>query len=588
MRCPECLQKKQSSAPTCPLCGFNEVKLQRNLNLLPTHTLLRQGRYELGKVLGQGGFGVTYKAFDNKIGAEVVIKECFISSGGFATRLNDGITITVSDSSETERYKRWLKNFQKEAELLRRSRHPYIVDVIDFFLENNTAYSVMPFVQSTTLEEYVRGKGTKPKYNDLQPIMLKIVSALANIHKQGITHRDLKPNNILIDENGDPVMIDFGAARIDFTASASISHMSVNCPAYSPIEQVNGSTEQGQHSDIYALSVSFYQLLTGVLPPKALDRALSTTDPYVPIERMVEVPPAFAKMINQGMSFRPEKRQPNAQVLLEQFTKISNGLKPVKTKKVNESVSTPSPEPILKPKSSKFGVGFFIIMLVVLVVLFLFLGPLGLGMGIIGSAMLFVVKAIMANKDDKNKEEFQKDESMSQYVSSYSQPVMYFISGPRQGETVELRQGRTVIGSTDNNDIKISSPLISRNHLAIHVDEKNILSFEDVGSKNGTFCLRCQLDYVYATDRALPSHFDFLRVESKNIVKYISSDSAGFFGGVVLCLGPVSKDGVFVFMGYEDSFFNTASFGDDIQNIQLVVNSYNKSLSTNNWTWRNK
>ena len=144
--------------------------------------------------------------------------------------------------------------------------------------------------------------------------------------------------------------------------------MSVNCPAYSPIEQVNGSTEQGQHSDIYALSVSFYQLLTGVLPPKALDRALSTTDPYVPIERMVEVPPAFAKMINQGMSFRPEKRQPNAQVLLEQFTKISNGLKPVKTKKVNESVSTPSPEPILKPKSSKFGVGFFIIMLVVLVV----------------------------------------------------------------------------------------------------------------------------------------------------------------------------------------------------------------------------
>ena len=121
-------------------------------------------------------------------------------------------------------------------------------------------------------------------------------------------------------------------------------------------------------------------------------------------------------------------------------------------------------------------------MLVVLVVLFLFLGPLGLGMGIIGSAMLFVVKAIMANKDDKNKEEFQKDESMSQYVSSYSQPVMYFISGPRQGETVELRQGRTVIGSTDNNDIKISSPLISRNHLAIHVDEKNILSFEDVGS----------------------------------------------------------------------------------------------------------
>lgn len=562
MRCPECLQKKQSSAPMCPLCGFNEAKLQRNLNLLPTHTLLRQGRYELGKVLGQGGFGVTYKAFDNKIGAEVVIKECFISSGGFATRLNDGITITVSDSSETERYKRWLKNFQKEAELLRRSRHPYIVDVIDFFLENNTAYSVMPFVQSTTLEEYVRGKGTKPKYNDLQPIMLKIVSALANIHKQGITHRDLKPNNILIDENGDPVMIDFGAARMDFTASASISHMSVNCPAYSPIEQVNGSTEQGQHSDIYALSVSFYQLLTGVLPPKALDRALSTTDPYVPIERMVEVPPAFAKMINQGMSFRPEKRQPNAQVLLEQFTKISNGLKPVKTQKVNEPVSTHTPKPILKTKSSKFGVGFFIIMLVVLVVLFLFLGPLGLGMGIIGSAMIFVVKSIIENKNDKNPKVIKNDHKPT--VNDKGRTVIYFINGSRQGEVVELRQGRTIIGAGDNCDIKIKGAFISRSHVAIHIDNNNVdswsISFEDVGSKNGTFYLT-DPDPNWSRPYDYEERFAFLKAPSNKLSP--NSDS-GFLStckcfGMVLCLGPVCRDGCFIVVGHEDDFLPSIS-----------------------------
>lgn len=563
MRCPECLEKKPASATICPLCGFNEAKLQRNLSLLPTHTLLRQGRYELGKVLGQGGFGVTYKAFDNKIGAEVVIKECFISSGGFATRLGDGITITVSDSSETERYKRWLKNFQKEAELLRRSRHPYIVDVIDFFLENNTAYSVMPFVQSKTLEEYVRDKGTKPKYNDLLPIMFKIVSALANIHKQGITHRDLKPNNILIDENGDPVMIDFGAARMDFTASVSVSHMSVNCPAYSPIEQVNGSTEQGQHSDIYALSVSFYQLLTGILPPRALDRASSAKDPYVPIEQMVEVPPAFAKMINQGMSFRPEKRQPNAQVLLEQFTKISNGLKPVKTQKVNEPVSTHNPEPILKTKSSKFGVGFFIIMLVVLVVLFLFLGPLGLGMGIIGSAMIFVVKSIIENKNYTKPTKIKDDPKPT--VNDKGRPVIYFINGSRQGEVVELRQGQTMIGAGDNCDIKIKGTFISRSHVAIHIDNNDVdscgISIEDIGSKNGTFYLITTDDpgwLTYSAPSSYNAKFAFLKASSSRLL--LNSDSQFLYTyncfGMVLCLGPVSRDGCFMVVGYEDDYFS--------------------------------
>lgn len=574
MRCPECLEKKPASATICPLCGFNEAKLQRNLNLLPTHTLLRQGRYELGKVLGQGGFGVTYKAFDNKIGAEVVIKECFISSGGFATRLNDGITITVSDSSETERYKRWLKNFQKEAELLRRSRHPYIVDVIDFFLENNTAYSVMPFVQSTTLEEYVRGKGTKPKYNDLQPIMLKIVSALANIHKQGITHRDLKPNNILIDENGDPVMIDFGAARMDFTASASISHMSVNCPAYSPIEQVNGSTEQGQHSDIYALSVSFYQLLTGVLPPKALDRALSTTDPYVPIERMVEVPPAFAKMINQGMSFRPEKRQPNAQVLLEQFTKISNGLKPVKTQKVNEPVSTHTPKPILKTKSSKFGVGFFIIMLVVLVFLFLFLGPLGLGMGIIGSAMIFVVKSIIENKN-YTKPIMIKDDTKPT-VNDKGRFVIYFINGSRQGEIDELRQGRTVIGSADNNDIKIPGSWISRNHLAIHVDEENNISIEDLGSKNGTFYL--YYDYYPTVAMNVDGSFTEFRQALYGSI-FTSHDWES--SGKILCLGPVGMGGCFIVIGDHSLMFEKKD-----NYLLSAIDNYKESCKTGDWSWK--
>ena len=156
---------------------------------------------------------------------------------------------------------------------------------------------------------------------------------------------------------------------------------------------------------------------------------------------------------------------------MEQFTKISNGLKPVKTQQVNEPVSTHTPKPILKTKSSKFGVGFFIIMLVVLVVLFLFLGPLGLGMGIIGSAMIFVVKSIIENKNYTKPTKIKDDPKPT--VNDKGRPVIYFINGSNKGKTVELRQGRTVIGSTDNNDIKVSGSWISRNHLAIHVDEEN-------------------------------------------------------------------------------------------------------------------
>ena len=224
------------------------------------------GRYRLLRSLGQGGFGITYLAETTDTSEKVVIKENMPTT--FAYRKEVSLTVSPLSAATTEGYN-WAKSrFIDEACLLARLNHPNIVKVTEAFEAYNTAYYVMQYVNGEEL-----GKAApKPDVITekwLTPVLTTILNALNDLHAQNIFHRDIKPNNILLQEDTTPILIDFGAARqIVAERSATL----LQTPGYTPIEQIQQGGNRGAWSDIYSLGATCYCLITGNCPPDSLTR----------------------------------------------------------------------------------------------------------------------------------------------------------------------------------------------------------------------------------------------------------------------------------------------------------------------------
>ena len=312
MLCPNCFQDKTATA--CAICGYVELGVEDGLRL-PLRAELKGGRYLVGATLGHGGFGITYKAYDQKhFKAIVVVKECMLPSSGEVQRSPNGKDVLVSPSFQ-EAYRKWLNRFYEEAKIISKFQHPNIVRIVDFFFENNTAYYVMPLVEGVDLRKYLEGRGGRMTESELVPIARSLISALAALHEKNLIHRDIKPQNIiLLQSNTIPVLIDFGAARRQFESDNSLSHMGVQTEGYSPIEQVMASKNQGPWTDVYSLCATLYKALSGATPMPA-DKRIDTNgvDRYRSIESLVpEISASFAKMINKGLSHGKGKRWQSA------------------------------------------------------------------------------------------------------------------------------------------------------------------------------------------------------------------------------------------------------------------------------------
>lgn len=320
MRCPSCFDEKRQ-ALTCPFCGFEEQP-DRHQRFLPYRHMLNNGRYVVGQVLGKaGGFGVAYKTLDTRQRAVVVVKECLLTESGQVHRNAGEARVVVNPGFEDE-YRRWLKRFHDEAALISRFNNPYIVRVTEVFEENNTSYYVMPFVEGTDLRHHCAERGGKLPQDEVAQIAQKLLSALSEVHATGFLHRDIKPSNILITKNKrKPVLIDFGAARNNFEAERSGSHMAMFTTQYAPYEQVKVLADQGPWTDIYSLSATLYQCLTGEPPPKVENRFNlqgGKTDPLVPIhQRLADIRPGLATVINNGLAVLPSQRLRDAATALQ-------------------------------------------------------------------------------------------------------------------------------------------------------------------------------------------------------------------------------------------------------------------------------
>ena len=240
------------------------------MSTLQPGSTLQNGKYEIQRVLGQGGFGVTYLALQQGLNRIVAIKEFFMEN--FCVRNADTHHVTIATEGSRELVERYRNKFLKEARNIAKLEHPNIVSIIDVFEENSTAYYVMKYAQNGSLDDKVKREGHLSEA-DATRYILKIANALRFVHQHKMTHLDVKPANILLSDNDEPWLIDFGLSKQydaktgEQTSSTPLGYS----PGYAPIEQymAGGAGTFSPESDIYSLGATFYKLLTGNTPPDA-------------------------------------------------------------------------------------------------------------------------------------------------------------------------------------------------------------------------------------------------------------------------------------------------------------------------------
>ena len=301
--CLACFQNTGGLNP-CPHCGADAAHIQASPQHLVPGTILNRN-YLIGKALGQGGFGITYIAWDLNAWRIVAVKEYY--PAGLVTR-ERGMVVSPVDETARAKLKKGVNLFFKEALILGNfSVHPNIVNVLHFFRQNNTAYIVMEYINGKSLKDYLQARGGSISFTETMQILCPIMSALDDLHHTGLLHRDIAPDNIYLTVDGHAKLLDFGAARFSFGEETQ-NAASVIKPGYAPLEQYSGSgIEQGSWTDVYAMGATFYRALTGKVPIAAADRAMGRTL-QSPKELGVNLPDPADKAIMHAMNMKPEDR----------------------------------------------------------------------------------------------------------------------------------------------------------------------------------------------------------------------------------------------------------------------------------------
>ena len=306
--CYECFNNISEEYQVCPYCGFKLSEYSTSERVLSPGTVLN-GKYVIGRTLGEGGFGITYLAWDKNMEVRIAIKEYYPSN--LVVRDVDmygGNTLHTVTHNGNNDFSTGLQRFVKEAAILSKFFNlPGIVSVKDFFYENGTAYMAMEYVDGISLKEYLKQKGNVLSVTETLEIVRPIISSLAIIHKGKLLHRDISPDNIMISRSGEVKLIDFGAARY-FDADYEKSMTVVLKHGYAPIEQYSRKSVQEESTDVYSLCAVIYRMLTGNIPEEAIERIHE--DKLVPIRKYnKKIPKYIAEAIQKGLTVEAMGRQ---------------------------------------------------------------------------------------------------------------------------------------------------------------------------------------------------------------------------------------------------------------------------------------
>ena len=279
-------------------------------------TTLCNGKYTIEKKIGEGGFGITYKAIQSGLGKIVCIKEYF--PAGKCIRNTRKKTIHLQGFTE-EQFEKYRQAFVKEAKTLANLQHPNIVEVIDIFDENNTSYMVMPFIEGLSLYNMVKERRGHLPYQEAVNYIAQITNAVAYVHKKNILHRDIKPENVIITPDFKAILIDFGSAR-EFVHDQAQTQTSIVSHGYAPTEQYTNNSRKGAYTDIYAIGATFYFVLTGKIPLEAAARL--TEKMQEPKELVDKIPDEANRTILKAMQLKAENRHQNVQDFMDDLRNI--------------------------------------------------------------------------------------------------------------------------------------------------------------------------------------------------------------------------------------------------------------------------
>jgi tetratricopeptide (TPR) repeat protein len=302
MRCLNCKQDgipvSLAESGNCPHCGVYFPSLLRNI--LSIGTIIHEGKYRIDYPLGQGGFGITYRGFHTVLEQELAIKEFYPDS----QVLRQGKTgyLAVTKGSE-DAYQRGKERFLREGKILAQLNHPNVVKIKDLFEENNTAYLVMELVKGQTLRDMLDKHPEKCLEEDtVEKVMNALVSSLEAVHQRNIYHLDLKPDNVLISNEGRLVLIDFGAARQGLNKNSK--SVQAFTESYAAPEVILGDAV-GSHSDLFELGMMLHEMLTGDLPLSVLARLFKQD------ELQLNIAEPWQSLLTEALKLQPDER-PNS------------------------------------------------------------------------------------------------------------------------------------------------------------------------------------------------------------------------------------------------------------------------------------
>ncbi|MCW5982332.1 MAG: protein kinase [Bryobacteraceae bacterium] len=330
--CMGCI-REHGGAMVCPHCGWREDQAPASPLYLPPRTILAD-QFMVGRVLGHGGFGILYIAWDLRLHRKLAVKEYMPQGVAGRSPGQRGVSVYTNQAD----YQWGLDRFLDEARVVARfSDRPDIISVINFFAENDTGYMVTEYLDGRTLLQYVESKGGRIAYEAAVRIMTPVMDALREVHRTGILHRDISPDNIFLTNTGLVKVLDFGAAR-QALGQKSRNLSVILKEGYAPEEQYRTKGNQGQWTDVYATAATLYRIVTGKVPPPATDRAYHD-EIELPSSLGAMIPPAAEAVLMTALSVRAENRYQS----MEEFQAALVG------ERAPVSRAVPVPDPITRP-----------------------------------------------------------------------------------------------------------------------------------------------------------------------------------------------------------------------------------------------
>ena len=312
--CFRCFKMKGSYG-VCPHCGYEEDTGAAQAYQLAPGTILR-GRYIIGVSIGFGGFGITYKAFDTVLSIVVAIKEFY--PAGLVNRGEGEVKVGIFSGEKEKEFKRQLERFLEEARNMAIfSKEKDIINVFDYFEENQTAYIIMEYVDAPLLKESLKEKG-RFSVEEAEKYILALLDALSKVHYHGIIHKDVSPDNIFLLGEDSVKLFDFGAAKFQGTETERTEDVVVKA-GYTPPEQYRSKNQQGAFMDIYAAGAVLYEMVTGEKPMEAPDRSVGD-ELKRPGEFGIEIEERFERIIMKALALKPELRFQTAEQMKEAIT----------------------------------------------------------------------------------------------------------------------------------------------------------------------------------------------------------------------------------------------------------------------------